>query len=421
MDLLALIKTSKDSKFQLGLYQNKYLVFREKTSETWQFCHLPQNKLLFQGEKGVFVSQHPELFYSGADIDIDVYNISFLGPSGNLSNLSWGEHCDILDCYKRANYPRKEDHTFYGVCYVPELKPFAIVKKHTVQNKKMYYYWSALIHEKAFKPFVDVCEENIYIIKDNRGTLMINGPEYLPYNSNISFDKIKNVSDYSMENKMIGLLCRSTKITEEKAKSIFLHMAIAGSRPDFYGFYLQKSPEKIIPVKISYVRMKNTQYAKSVSAFDLPIPELQSLVRENQTYDMTDNLYRVINLQGAVFHLEPVEIISSKAEINPETIYTEKIDVPEYCVTGPKPNVSELADLSDYNKLLENIAADKSLSDENRTFLELAAARHINFHYDRIAEYYAHASDEVKNLMEQLALVIIPYEKALAFGFVKEK
>lgn len=148
MELLEFIKTSKASKYQLGLYQKKYLVFREKTSGIWKFC---QNNVLFQNEKKAYVAQHPELFYSGLDTDINVYEIYFLTPAGTLSTLSWGEHCDIINCYKNANYPRKEDHTFYGVCYIPGKKPFPIVKKHSIKNRKMYYYWSALIVEKTFK------------------------------------------------------------------------------------------------------------------------------------------------------------------------------------------------------------------------------------------------------------------------------
>ena len=51
--------------------------------------------------------------------------------------------------------------------------------------------------------------------------------------------------------------------------------------------------------------------------------------------------------------------------------------------------------------------------------LREAAARHIVFNYERMADYYAHASPEMQSLMEDSALVIIDFEKAIDDGFVR--
>lgn len=51
--------------------------------------------------------------------------------------------------------------------------------------------------------------------------------------------------------------------------------------------------------------------------------------------------------------------------------------------------------------------------------MRAAATRHIVFNYERIADYYASASKEVQELMEQSALVIIDFDKAIEQGFVQ--
>ena len=58
-------------------------------------------------------------------------------------------------------------------------------------------------------------------------------------------------------------------------------------------------------------------------------------------------------------------------------------------------------------------------NDEEKKFLQFAATRHIIFTYSKIADYYAHASKEMQELMEQSALVIIDFEDAIANGYVK--
>lgn len=57
--------------------------------------------------------------------------------------------------------------------------------------------------------------------------------------------------------------------------------------------------------------------------------------------------------------------------------------------------VDSLYDMSKYAELIEEI--EKSdISLEVKSFLKLAASRHIVFDYGEIAEYYAHASKGVQ-------------------------
>ncbi len=41
------------------------------------------------------------------------------------------------------------------------------------------------------------------------------------------------------------------------------------------------------------------------------------------------------------------------------------------------------------------------------------------FDYHLIADYYSHSGEEMQDLMERLALVIIDFEKAIENGYVK--
>lgn len=59
------------------------------------------------------------------------------------------------------------------------------------------------------------------------------------------------------------------------------------------------------------------------------------------------------------------------------------------------------------------------LPDAVRDFLRIAAMRHYVLHFDRIAEFYAHAVPPVQRLMENSCLVIIDYDRAIELGYVQ--
>lgn len=102
-----------------------------------------------------------------------------------------------------------------------------------------------------------------------------------------------------------------------------------------------------------------------------------------------------------------------------ENIYTKKIEAPIYNVTGDCPRVSDLFDKTKHDQLVSEIKTNKKLSDDVKTFLEYAAARHIVFNYQNIAEFYAHADKETQEFMEKSALIIIDFDKAIESGFVE--
>ena len=94
------------------------------------------------------------------------------------------------------------------------------------------------------------------------------------------------------------------------------------------------------------------------------------------------------------------------------------LKIPIYEPKGERPKVSELYDNSKTLELIKEIEETK-LPAELKQFLKLAAERHTKFHFRNIAEFYAHTDDEVKELFEQSALVIIDWDKAIENGFIK--
>lgn len=97
--------------------------------------------------------------------------------------------------------------------------------------------------------------------------------------------------------------------------------------------------------------------------------------------------------------------------------YSRKIEIPIYepCEGAV---LRDCIDTTKYKKLIADI--EKSdVSDEEKEFLRLSATRHIVFNYAKIGDYYAQASAEMQNLMEDSALVIIDFKKAIEKGFVK--
>jgi hypothetical protein len=99
--------------------------------------------------------------------------------------------------------------------------------------------------------------------------------------------------------------------------------------------------------------------------------------------------------------------------------YTKKIDAPVYSPSGDCPAVNELYDKVKYEQLTAKIYQDPEIKSEVKDFLLAAAARHIRFDFEQIAEFYAHADPDLQQLMEDSALVIIDFDKAIANGYVK--
>jgi hypothetical protein len=99
--------------------------------------------------------------------------------------------------------------------------------------------------------------------------------------------------------------------------------------------------------------------------------------------------------------------------------YSRKIEAPTYEPSGVKPGIDDLFDDSRTQSLIEAIEASDELSQDEKEFLIIASQRHTVLDFGKIADYYAHSSEPVQKLMEDNALVIIDFEKAIELGFVQ--
>ena len=98
--------------------------------------------------------------------------------------------------------------------------------------------------------------------------------------------------------------------------------------------------------------------------------------------------------------------------------YTTKLEIPIYQIKGECPDIHEIFSLDKFNKLVGDIN-NSGLNESQKAFLTFAANRHIVFNYEKIAEFYAHQDENMKKLMEDSALVIIDYKKAIECAYVK--
>lgn len=107
-----------------------------------------------------------------------------------------------------------------------------------------------------------------------------------------------------------------------------------------------------------------------------------------------------------------------KNPMGDDTKYSRAIRVPQYEPKNEKPVLESVYDLTKYSKLIAKI--NKSgVTEEEKKFLKYAATRHIVFTYSKIADYYAHASAEMQDLMEESALVILDIDDAIANGYIQ--
>jgi hypothetical protein len=98
--------------------------------------------------------------------------------------------------------------------------------------------------------------------------------------------------------------------------------------------------------------------------------------------------------------------------------YTRKIEAPTYSPSNEVPEINSLVDVKKKQDMITKIQ-NANITQEEKLFLSTASNRHIVFDYSKIADYYSHASKEMQGLMEESALIIIDYNKAIENGYVK--
>ena len=115
--------------------------------------------------------------------------------------------------------------------------------------------------------------------------------------------------------------------------------------------------------------------------------------------------------------MKQFNMFSKEVEDTPKK-YSSKVEAPVYEPKNTKPHLLELVDKSKTHRLMKEIESS-FLNFDEKIFLIDAARRHNVFNYEKIADYYAHSSSEMQELMEKSGLVIIDFEKAIQYGYVK--
>ena len=106
------------------------------------------------------------------------------------------------------------------------------------------------------------------------------------------------------------------------------------------------------------------------------------------------------------------------AIVEDDDTYTRKIVAPTYEPKNEKPNIVDLFDTKKADELIDKIK-QADVTEEELMFLSHCALRHTVYDYSKIADFYAHSSKEIKELMEDSALVIIDSDKAIENGYTR--
>ena len=168
---------------------------------------------------------------------------------------------------------------------------------------------------------------------------------------------------------------------------------------------IESDGKELVVIKRTDLSTEDDNHTSDTSEFDL------DLVIENFSADILNDW------EFSVDDFEfPADIPNSDDEKD-NNLYTKKIVSPIYTPTGNKPAISELYNLETYNCLVKQIQ-DCNLDKHTKKFLQIAASRHIVFDYGKIAEFYAHSNSIIQYLMENSALVIIDFNKAIELGYV---
>jgi hypothetical protein len=141
-------------------------------------------------------------------------------------------------------------------------------------------------------------------------------------------------------------------------------------------------------------------------------PELASLLQDLAAQDtalLEATGYDADDLQALLDELTPPE----------DTKYSRKIEAPTYEPNGVKPKIADLYDDTRTRELCAEIDAADFLAEDERAFLKIAAQRHTVLTFSKIADFYAHSSADVQRLMENNALVIIDFNRAIELGYVQ--
>lgn len=186
---------------------------------------------------------------------------------------------------------------------------------------------------------------------------------------------------------------------------------------------LKREGYKIPKIPSHELKAKDYKHAKKLLASFI---SQYGTVDKNEVPIFFDDVDFDIETEFEIPGIEPEEIFGESDQdddIQPldkddQETYSKKVKTPIYEPKGVKPPIEEIANADKYYRLIDKID-QSALSEDLKTFLKHAASRHIEFRYDKIAEFYCHEKAEVQRFFEDSALVIVDFDKAIEDGYVR--
>lgn len=106
----------------------------------------------------------------------------------------------------------------------------------------------------------------------------------------------------------------------------------------------------------------------------------------------------------------------NKKEINEDDLFD--IEIPFYSPSEILPNENELANTHKTIELINKIEKLK-VSETLKDLFKIRASFFTDFDFQKIADYYYNQGDEVKEVMEELGMVILAPKEAVRLGFAE--
>lgn len=220
--------------------------------------------------------------------------------------------------------------------------------------------------------------------------------EIKPYNENAKVHKVKQVKQVADSIKRFGFA--QPLVVDKNNELIIGHCRLEASKELGYTEVPVLKMEELSEKEVKALRLADNKLNESEWDMALVLPELRAL---------DTDLLRITGFREDLV-------------LNPdEERYTKKIVPPVYEPSSQKPMLSELYQNLQETQLLEKIK-NTPMEQEEAEFLREAVHRLTRFDYKKIADYYANTENEgLKGIMEDLALVIIDYDKAIELGYIK--
>jgi len=175
--------------------------------------------------------------------------------------------------------------------------------------------------------------------------------------------------------------------------------------------FIEHEGERYVYREVKWNKEKETaaMIAANKQGGEWELPMLKEILSELDTgnFDMGLTGFSADELEE-LMTAAPPEGENPNTTTTPTVIYRKTRD--------EKPEIAECIDDEKTTALIGLIKA-QNLPKAEAAFLIAAARRHTKFHFENIAEYYAHSSKEVQRLMEESALVIVDFNKAIEHGF----